>query len=314
MDRNFAFLTITLLFGLASGAQTTSGVLTGAITDQGGAVIPGVQVTATEQGTSSSRSAVSDNAGYYIIPQLPPGTYKVTTNKSGFRSVEITNILLQVNQSITLNFELRIATSQQTVTVTEAPPALDTTSATLSTVIDHQETTDLPLNGREFSQLSLLSPGSVPVETGQQSLFTVSLGAGGISPSVNGQSGYQNNFTIDGTLNNSLFTDIWAISPPPDAIQEFNVQSHITDAKFAISSGANINVVTRSGGNSFHGSLWEFLRSDALDANTFPASLRLPYRQNQYGLYLGEPITIPHLYQGKDKTWFSGYWKGFDPT
>src|SRR6195256_5224935 len=112
-----------------------------------------------------------------------------------------------------------------------------------------------------FTQLVLLTPGAAPRQGGQQDSFTVREGAGGISPSVNGQRGQQNNFTMDGVLNNALFTNIWAISPPPDAIQEFNVQSHITDAQFAISSGANVNLVTRSGTNQFPGAAYEFIRT-----------------------------------------------------
>jgi len=148
------------------------------------------------------------------------------------------------------------------------------------------------LNGREFTQLALLTPGAVPQEGGQQSGFTVALGAGGISPAISGQRANQNNFTMDGVLNNSIYTNVWTISPPPDAIQEFNVQTHITDAQFAISSGANINLVTRPGTNQFHGSVWEFLRNDVLDAQTYPSTKRLVYRQNQYGLYLGGPVII----------------------
>jgi len=216
-----------------------------------------------------------------------------------------------VNQSVTLDFQLGVGSTAQTVEVTGAAPLLNTTSATLTNVVSHDETVNLPLNGREFTQLTLLTPGAAPQEDGQQSSFTVALGAGGISPSVNGQRGEQNNFTMDGVLNNATYTNTWVIAPPPDAIQEFNVQSHITDAQFAISSGANINLVTRSGTNSFHGALWEFLRNDILDAQTFPETERLPYRQNQYGVYLGGPVAVPHLYNGRDKTWFSFYWEGF---
>jgi hypothetical protein len=113
---------------------------------------------------------------------------------------------------------------------------------------------------------------------------------------------------MDGVLNNYIFANTWAISPPPDALQEFNVQSHITDAQFAVSTGANINIVTRSGTNAFHGALWEFIRNSALDAQTFPSTSRLPYRQNQYGVYFGGPVLLPHL---KDNTWFAVNWEGF---
>ena len=294
-----------------SPAQTTNGLITGVVTDSTGAFLPGVQVNVTDLGTGQSRATITNSSGAYILPQLSPGVYKLTVSKDGFTSVSHENVALQVNQSVTLDFQLAVGSTAQTVEVTGAPPQLNTTSSTLTDVVSHDETVGLPLNGREFTQLTLLTPGAAPQEDGQQSSFTVALGAGGISPSVNGQRGEQNNFTMDGVLNNATYTNTWVIAPPPDAIQEFNVQSHITDAQFSISSGANINLVTRSGTNSFHGALWEFFRNDALDAQTFPETERQPYRQNQYGLYFGGPVTVPHLYSGKDKTWFSLYWEGF---
>lgn len=302
------------LLTLQAPAQTTNGLMTGVITDSSGAVIAGVQIGVTNQATGIFRTTTSDNHGHYIILQLPPGIYEVSVKKQGFATENRQNVQLEVNQSVTLDFKLAVSSVAQTITVTGAAPLLNTTSPTLSNVVDHEATVDLPLNGREFTQLTLLSPGSAPVQNGQQTTFTVALGAGGISPSVNGQQGYQNNYTMDGVLNNATYTDIWAIAPPPDAIEEFNVQAHITDAQFAVSSGANINVVTRSGTNRFRGAVWEFLRNDAFDAQTFPASARLPYRQNQYGLYFGGPLTVPHVINGKDHTWFSLYWEGFRST
>ena len=308
----FACLLIAALFLMpGAGAQTTNGLITGSVTDATGALVPGAEVNVVNQGTGVTRSTTTNSTGSYILPQLPPGVYKVTVTKEGFSTENRENVELQVNQSLTIDFHLGVGSTAQTVEVTGAPPQLNTTSATLSDVVSHDETVGLPLNGREFTQLTLLTPGAAPQEDGQQSSFTVALGAGGISPSVNGQRGEQNNFTMDGVLNNATYTNTWVIAPPPDAIQEFNVQSHITDAQFSISSGANINLVTRSGTNSYHGALWEFFRNDVLDAQTFPETARLPYRQNQYGVYFGGPVSVPHVFSGKDNTWFSFYWEGF---
>ncbi len=310
--KKFSYLPLILCLFLGhSPAQTTNGLITGTVTDTSGAVVPDAQVTVTNVGTSLTRNTTTNNTGAYILPQMPPGVYKIDVSKTGFASAGREHVALQVNQSLTIDFQLGVGSTAQTVEVTGAPPQLNTTSATLTDVVSHDETVGLPLNGREFTQLALLTPGAAPQEDGQQSAFTVALGAGGISPSVNGQRGEQNNFTMDGVLNNATYTNTWVIAPPPDAIQEFNVQSHITDAQFSISSGANINLVTRSGTNSFHGALWEFFRNDVLDAQTYPETERLPYRQNQYGIYFGGPITIPHVYSGKDRTWFSFYWEGF---
>ena len=298
------------LLAMHSPAQTTNGLITGTVTDSSGAVVPQAEVDITNQGTSQIRKAATDSNGSYIVPQLPPGVYDLSIKKDGFATQNQANVQLQVNQSATLNFQLSVSAAAQTVNVTGAGAELNTTSATIGDVIGHEEAVDLPLNGREFTQLALLTPGAAPIEQGQQGAFTVSLGAGGISPAVNGQSGYENNFTMDGVLNNALFTNVWMISPPPDALQEFNVQSHITDAQFGISSGANINIATRAGTNTLHGAGWEFARNSAMDARDYFDQTRLPYSQNQYGVYLGGPVRLPG-FNGKDNTWFSGYWEGF---
>lgn len=291
-------------FAVGLQAQTTNGLITGVVADSTGAVVPGAQVTVVNRDTSVERTAVSDASGLYIVPQLAPGVYTLKIAKEGFATVKQDNIQLLVNQSLTIDIKFTVASTAQTIEVTTAPPMLNTTSSTLSDVVGHEETVDLPLDGREFTQLALLTPGAAPQEGGQQSGFTVALGAGGISPAISGQRANQNNFTIDGVLNNDIYTNVWSISPPPDAIEEFNVQGHITDAQFAISSGSNINLVTRSGTNEFHGALWEFLRNDDLDAQTYPDPSRLTYRQNQYGAYLGGPVI-------KNNTWISGYWEGY---
>ncbi len=300
----------SFLFLVQSPAQTTNGLMTGTVVDASGAVLAGAEVDATNQGTSQQRATTTDANGFYIIPQLSPGTYDISVKKQGFATENRANVELQVNQNATLDFKLTISSTTQTIQVTGAPPALNTTSATLGDVVGHQATVDLPLNGREFTQLTLLSPGAVPIEQGQQSSFTVALGAGGISPAVNGQSGYENNFTMDGVENNSLFSNVWMISPPPDALQEFNVQSHITDAQFGVSSGANINIATRAGTDTFHGSAWEFARNSVMDAKDYFDTKRLPYSQNQYGVFLGGPVLLPH-FNGRNNTWFSAYWEGF---
>ena len=301
-----AFLSLMFVVGscLLVHAQSLNGLLTGTITDPGGAIVPGVQITAVNQATDATRTAGTNDLGVWLIPQLPPATYKVTAVKQGFATVVQANVQLDVNQSVTLDFKLKVAATSETVQVDTAPPILDTTSATLSTIVGHQEVVDLPLNGREFTQLALLTPGAAPVENGQQYTFAIPEGGGGISPSTNGQRGEENNFTIDGIENNELFDNAWAISPPPDALEEFNVQAHMTDAQFAVSSGANINVQTRSGTNSFHGDAWEFVRNTDFDATQYPNSTRPFYHQNQYGFFVGGPVI-------KNHTFFSGYWEGY---
>jgi hypothetical protein len=302
--RPWSLLLIAAILAGSLSAQTTNGSITGTISDPSGAAVGGVQIIVSSPETGFQRTATSLDNGSYVLPQLPPGTYDIQVKKTGFGSENRPGVQLLVNQNATLDFKLSLAAVSQRVDVTGAPPPLDTTSATLQSVVQHDQVVDLPLNGRSFTQLTLLAPGAAPQESGQQGAFTVQQGAGSISPSVDGQRGQQNNFTMDGVLNNAIYTDTWVIAPPPDAIQEFNNQSHITDAQFSISSGANINIATRSGTNQFHGALWEFFRNSDLDARNFFDQTKPPYRQNQYGVVFGGPVI-------KNRTWFEAYWEGF---
>ncbi len=204
------------------------------------------------------------------------------------------------------------------VEVTAGSPMLSTASSTLGQTIGSRETVDLPLNGRQFTQLLLLTPGASPVEGGQQGFYTISFGAGGLSPAVNGQLGGQNVFTIDGILNTHAFIQSWAISPPPDAIQEFKSQNHIADAQFGLSSGANVNLVTKNGSEKFHGDAWEFVRDQDLDTakffDNYSGSPKPQYLQNQYGVTLGGPLALP-FYKGEDRArTFLVTMKAFDPA
>ena len=239
---------ILLVWAIISGlgipgvapAQTVNGTIHGTVTDGTGAAIPDASVKVTNLATGLVRVAAANSSGLYILTELPPGRYSVTVSKPSFATVVQEHVELLVNQDLEVNYTLKVGDVTERVEVSAAPPALETTNATLGQVIGSKQVVDLPLNGRQFTQLVLLTPGAAPKESGQQNGFVIPIGGGGISPSVNGQRGQQNNFTLDGVLNNDIYTNTWAISPPPDAIQEFNVQSQITDAQFSISSGANV--------------------------------------------------------------------------
>jgi len=198
------------------------------------------------------------------------------------------------------------------VQVQASAEALNTTTSNTSTVVQHQDIVEMPLNGRNFTQLVLLTPGTSPIQTGQQNAFIIT---GGISPPVNGLRAQMNNFTLDGADNNQRFSNSYVQSPPPDAIAEFKIESHESGADVSLAAGANVNLVTRSGNNTFHGSLWEFLRNNDLDArnffDNFFASLTLPFRQNHFGYFLGGPVVFPKFVDGrKTKTYFSTYYEG----
>ena len=299
----------------ASG-QTTSGALHGVIADSAGAPMAEVSIEIREQDTGAVRKSATNAEGFYAARELQPGQYTVSAFRQGFAAATSSRIELSVNQDLEVSFALGVAGNAQTIEVRDSALAIDTTDGTVGTVVSGQQVVDLPLNGRQFTQLILLTPGAVAKQANQQTSFVVPLGAAGISPAVNGQRPQQNDFTIDGVSNNAIFNNTWAVSPPPDAIQEFRVQSHITDAQFGNSPGANVNVAIRSGSNSYHGAAWEYLRNDALDsANYFTNAVgqtKNPYRQNQYGITFGGPILLPRLYDGKrHKTYVFGYWENF---
>ena len=299
-------------------SQTVNGAFHGTITDGSGAALPGVTIEVTNLNTQAVRTVKTDEVGYYSIPQLPPGHYSISTDKTGFSTMRRSDVQLEVNQDLEVSFALTLGAVNQVVNVVGAPAPLETASATMSDVVQAQQVVDLPLNGRQFTQLVLLTPGASHVEGAQQSSFLIPIGGGGLSPAVNGQRPQQNNFTLDGILNNEIFVNTWAISPPPDAIQEFNVQSHIVDSEFSISSGANINVVTKSGGNELHGDLWEFLRNRDLNASNYFANAaaqpRPAFVMNQYGATAGGPVFLPKYNGRKKHTYIFGYWEGFRST
>lgn len=293
----------SLLLGIAALGQTTSGSFRGRVTDQSGAAVPGASVQVTDIGKGVSRETKTDTSGYYEFPDMPPSTYDLTVTFRGFQTVSNRGVVLLVNQNATLDFTLVPGVVTQRVSVAAQAPLINTTNSTVGTVIDSRQVVNLPLNGRQFSQMILLSPGAAPQGSDQQGSFEVATNVNAISPAVNGLRPDENNFTIDGVENNELFFNFLAISPPPDAIQEFKVQSYITDGAYGRAPGANVAIATQSGTNELHGDAWEFLRNDAFDARNFFAATRPAFRQNQFGGTVGGPIR-------KDKIWFFGWYEG----
>ncbi len=292
--------------------QTVQGQINGTITDPSGNAVPGAKIVLKSMDTGAERTTVSSASGVYFLSSVPPGTYSLTVSASGFDSNVVSGLTLLVNQARTLDAHLVIGAVTQTVEVQAAGVALDNTEATIGTVVGHQAVVTMPLNGRNFTQLITLTPGVAPVAMGQQASFIIT---GGYSPAVNGMREQMNDFTLDGVENNQRFSNTYSVSPPPDAIAEFKVASHQTGADVSLAAGANVNLVTRSGDNSLHGSVWEFLRNNDLDArnyfDNFFDSPTLPFRQNQFGYYVGGPVFLPRVLEGrKTRTYFSTYYEG----
>ena len=314
-------LAVPMTIGMLAGfncsvfAQHVNGSFHGTVTDTTGAVITGATVEIKNQASGQQRQAITDDKGFYTITEVPPGRYSMTTSKVGFAKTARPEVELEESQDLEVDDALKVGGAEQVVEVTTAPTMLSTASASLGQTIDTQQAQNLPLNGRQFTQLVLLTPGAEPREGGQQNGFTVAIAGGGISPAVNGQRGGENTFTLDGILDNHPYIQVWAISPPPDAIQEFKTQSHMADAEYSFSSGANVNVLTKSGTNQFHGDAYEFIRNDDFDAaNYFDAVGHIAkpaYHQNQYGLTVGGPILFPAFDGRKNNTHFFGYWENY---
>ena len=291
-------------------AQINSASLQGTVTDGSGAAVDGAQVNVENSATNSVRSTITNATGAYSIQALEPGTYTVTITKTGFSTFRQTNLTLEVGQIATLDQALKVGSVTEVVEVSAQTATLQTADSTLGGVITTREVIDLPLNGRMFTQLLQLEPGTVPVDLSQNNGKQPGFGSGSPIPAINGGTNRSNLFYIDGVYATDPFFAGFSFSPSIDAIQEFKEQTHTDQAEYGGSTGATVTVVTQPGTNSFHGSAFEFLRNTAFDArNTFAVSpttglaTKFPYHQNQFGATFAGPII-------KNKLFFFAYYEG----
>lgn len=230
--------------------------------------------------------------------------------KEGFTSATETNIVVQVNQTTTYNFTLQVGSSQQAVTVKAAVATVETSTSELGTAVTTRAVNDLPLNGRNFTELLSLTPGVSPVNTSQTNGFMANPVGSFTFPAVNGQTNRSNFYYLDGINNQNPYASAYAVAPVVDDIQEFKVQSHNDEARFGGVLGGIVNAVTKSGTNQLHGSAWEFVRNNAFDARDPFFSSVTPFKQNQFGGTVGSPVLLPH-YNGRNRTFFFGSYEGF---
>jgi hypothetical protein len=292
-------LSLCLIFSTLMSAQSTGGRILGRISDPTGAFLAGVKVTATNEATGVARDTQTNESGEYGFPQVPVGTYTVSFDLTGFKTNVRKGIPVDLNQVITLNSVLQIGQTKETVEVTSEAPIVDTTSTQLGAVMDSRQVSELPLNSRDTYQLLQLQPGVQGV--GGSDLFYGSNTAGAVS--VNGGRGRSNNFSVNGGDGNDLFVNGPAIQPSPDSIEEFRVISNTFDAEYGRNSGAVINVVTKSGTNQLHGSVYEFFRNKVLDTQGFLDPAIPDNKQNQFGGTFGGPIK-------KDRTFLFASYEG----
>ncbi len=299
-----AAVALTAFAGLAFG-QASSSAVNGTITDQQGAVVPGTQVVLTGVETGIEHRAESNAVGRYVFVNIPPGFYTIEAGADGFMTSAIEPFALVVNQTATFDIVLEVGAVTESVTVEAIGAQVQSSSSELGTAMTEQQVVDLPLNGRNFTQLLVLTPGASPVNVAQSRGGFGSTSVGTFSfPSINGQNNRSNLFLTDGVNNQGLTTSTYAVPPIIDAIQEFKVQSHNDLAEFGGVTGGVVNVVTKSGTNSTHGSLWSFMRNDNLDArNTFLED-KAALAQNMFGATVGGPIV-------SNKTFYYGAFQGF---
>src|ERR1700693_3546905 len=301
----FALVILVLAFPTNAGAQKDAGSIVGSVKDPSGALISQAAVTVTDVERGSNLSTKTNDAGEYVAGPLRVGRYTVTVEHPGFKKAVSEPVNLDVQQRIAVDISLQVGRISESITVTSATPLLETETSELGQVVDSRRVANLPLNGRNFAQLALLTAGTAPSEPGARD-------EGGFGFSANGARSLQNNFLLDGVDNNSNLPDLlnetnFVIQPPVDALQEFKVQSNAYSAEFGRGNGAIINAVIKSGANELHGSLWEFLRNEKFDSrNYFDDRSRPtpPYKQNQFGGTFGGPIYIPHIYDGKNRSFF----------
>src|ERR1035437_646144 len=299
------FLLAAIGFATPLWAQKDAGAIVGLVRDASGAVVQGAKVTVEDVDRGVQMTLSTSDAGEYVASPLHIGRYNVTVEKTGFKKAVSEVVELDVQGRVAINMALEVGQISEQMVVTGAAPLLETETSELGQVVDQKRVSNLPLNGRNFAQLALLSAGTAPSEPGARD-------EGGFGFSSNGARSLQNNFLLDGIDNNSNLPDLlnetnFVIQPPVDALQEFKVESNAYSAEFGRGNGAIINAVIKSGTNGLHGSLWEFLRNDKLDGrNYFDDATKAtpPYKQNQFGGTFGGPVVIPHLYDGRNRTFF----------
>jgi len=310
--RRTAFcLVLVASFSLALlpvSAQSTGGRILGRVSDSTGAVVTGVQVTLINDATGVSRDTKTDQSGDYTFVEVVPSKYRVEYTLQGFKKNVRANVMLEINQVLTLNATLQPGATQETVEVSSEAPLVDTTSTQLGAVVNDRAISQLPLNARDTYQFLQLQPGVMSTTgTGNQIVYGSDKSG---SVSVNGGRGRANNFSVNGGDANDLFVNLPTVQPSPDSIEEFRVLTNTFDAEYGRNSGSVVNVITKSGTNNFRGNIYEFFRNTKLNANPYcftesegVACDKPQFNQNQFGGTFGGPLK-------KDRTFFFASYEG----
>ena len=291
-------LVLTIVAGQGANGQTVVGRISGTVQDANGAGVPNATIKVINTATNYERTGTSDENGFYTVTNLPAGTYSVEAEAKGYKKALVSGKSVTADARLTVDLKLEVGEVSETVEITSiAGETVNTTSGEVTRVIDQQQVQNLALNGRNYIQLLSLVPGVALLNDDQLEL-TTSLATG--NQSINGNRGQTNNVTVDGGFNLQSGSNASQINNVGiDYIQEVKIQTSNFSAEYGRNSGAQVSLVTRSGGNDFHGSAWEFLRNDKLDARNFFAPVRPALRFNNFGYAFGGPIF-------KDKLFFFG--------
>src|SRR5499427_4135154 len=266
------------------------GSIVGNVTDPSGAVIANARVTVTERGTGFARATVTDADGHYVLTSLRPAQYDLSVEATGFRTFSQKGLTLLADQALTVNVTAQVGTKEEDVNVTGDAIQVDTSTPTIKQVIEKERVTELPLNGRNAATLTLTVVGAVSAPSGGADQGATKTFPGAVTISANGARQNMVSYQLDGGNYVDEYTNVNQPFPMPDALQEFSVQTSNYSAEYGQNAGAVVNVVTRSGTNSFHGDAFEFVRNSVFNARQWQAAKRDQLKRNQFGGVFGGPI------------------------
>ena len=313
-----ALLLLLSIGGLMSQealAQQASASVNGVVTDPTGASIANAQVELTNVSTAVTRTTTTNTDGAYVFLNVVPGAYTMRASAQGFSATTQPQTTLEVNQTATFDFHMKVGATQQSISVEATAAGVEGSTAELGTVVSHQEVTDLPLNGRNFTQLLTITAGAVNVNRDQSQYGGAGWAGNSIGsfsfPAINGARNRSNLFLLDGANDLNTMLGMYNYAPIIDDIQEFKTQGHNDLSEYGGAAGGIVSVVSKSGTNQFHGTLWEFLRNSAMDSRGYFETTLAPLRQNQFGASGGGPIIIPHVYDGRNRSFFYTAYEGY---
>src|SRR5712671_1213045 len=307
MCKFWLFIGTVVLANFCAYAQT-GGDITGRIVDPSGSAVPSSAITLTNTATNAVRQGESNGEGFYTFTAVPPGVYNLKVEHPGFKAANTTNVQVQVQQTVRLDLTLQLGQVSESIEVSASAALLQSENATVGTVIENKGIVELPLNGRQYLNLVTLAPNVSNLappsgqagsrQGGDRANQAISAGGNRI---------VYDYYTLDGVVNTDPNFNTYIVLPSIDALQEFKVQTGVYPAEFG-HAATQINVLTKSGGNAYHGSLFEFVRNDAFDATVYaftavhpPSS---PFKWNDYGFELDGPIVIPKVFNGRNKLFF----------